>query len=565
MAVRDRADLVSRAIESVLAQTWGSWELIVVDDGSTDGTPEVVARYLGDPRIRLITGPHAGPAAARNRGLDAGRGEIVAYLDSDNAWFHANLERLVAAFDAHPEAESAYAAQLWRDHGLDAAWIRPGVVDPDRMLAEVDGIDLNAFAHRRRAYERLGGFDESLSRLIDWDLILRYVDDRPPVAVPAVGGVYEDGPWRRISNTNGLAYNRHRVRRKRERPVEPAPRVLYALWHYPQLSESYVDAEIAYMRRRGVHVEVWSEVDPASPFPTDVPIHRGPLAAAIRRARPHLLHTHWLTKVDPIREEAGRFGLPITVRGHGFEFQPELAARLDADPLVRAFYVFPHLADACPTPPAKLRRVPACFDSTRYAPAPRKDRRLVVRAGAALPTKDLPLFLRVARRCPGHRFVVALVRCNGFEPFADEIARMNAELGGPAEVLVNVPPGEIDELQARAGLYLHTHGPVPHFGMPMTIAEAMATGGVVLARRCPAFAGYVGDAGFLYGDEDEAVALIRGTADWDEAAWRAAGDRAIERAFARSADSVVLPAILEDWVRIAVEARDAAGARRRSA
>jgi hypothetical protein len=182
----NRAALVTRAIASVQAQRYARWELIVVDDGSTDDTPAVLARYADEPRIQLLRQEHGGHARARNAALAASRGEIVAYLDSDNVWDPGYLDALVAAY-ADPGVQTAYAAQLIRDARADDAFVRG---EPFDAIALRDGnyVDLNVFSHRRALVGRCGGFDESLDRLVDWDLVLRYTADADtaPAVVPAI-------------------------------------------------------------------------------------------------------------------------------------------------------------------------------------------------------------------------------------------------------------------------------------------------------------------------------------------------------------------------------------------
>lgn len=85
---------LSRAVESVFAQTYGDWELIIVDDGSTDGTADVARAYGG--RIRLVSTPHVGPGDARNHGAAVARGEFLAWLDADDVWYPSKLDRQVA-------------------------------------------------------------------------------------------------------------------------------------------------------------------------------------------------------------------------------------------------------------------------------------------------------------------------------------------------------------------------------------------------------------------------------------------------------------------------------------
>ncbi len=97
------ADTLSRAIDSVMAQTFDDWELIVVDDGSSDRTPEV-ARCYGD-RVRIVQGPHAGPGEARNRGAALARGRYLAWLDADDVWYPTKLAKQIELAESDDELE----------------------------------------------------------------------------------------------------------------------------------------------------------------------------------------------------------------------------------------------------------------------------------------------------------------------------------------------------------------------------------------------------------------------------------------------------------------------------
>jgi glycosyltransferase involved in cell wall biosynthesis len=161
--------------------------------------------------------------------------------------------------------------------------------------------------------------------------------------------------------------------------------------------------------------------------------------------------------------------------------------------------------------------------------------------------------MRIARECPDHRFILTLVRCNGMEEFVDTLIEENRSLGDPVDLRVNVPHEEMATLMQEAGIYLHTHSPGSRFGMPVSIGEAMATGAYVIGRRCTGSEAYIGDAGDLYDDEDQAAHLVRMTTGWSEEQWRRAEVRAIDRAYGHFLDSEVLRPILEDWIRLAAE------------
>ncbi|MFS9899880.1 glycosyltransferase family 2 protein, partial [Salmonella enterica] len=104
MPVYNREDTITAAISSVLAQTYPYFELIIVDDGSMDGTINIVEEIV-DERVRLIRGPgRSGVSEARNIGLRAAKGELIAYLDSDNTWKPEYLSAMVAALHKSPNA-----------------------------------------------------------------------------------------------------------------------------------------------------------------------------------------------------------------------------------------------------------------------------------------------------------------------------------------------------------------------------------------------------------------------------------------------------------------------------
>lgn len=206
MPAWNRADRIAAAIRSVLAQSHSKFELLVVDDGSTDGTPEIVAAFTGDPRVRLIRGAHQGVSAARNLGLAAAKGDIVAYLDSDNSWKSWFLD-VMALFMTAEDLDTAYSGIALRDELNQLTGYRGDDFDWDACLAE-NYIDMNAFCHRRALTDRLGLFDINLRRMVDWDLILRYTKGRPVGFAPFVGCEYHDakGDQGRITVTQPAAF-----------------------------------------------------------------------------------------------------------------------------------------------------------------------------------------------------------------------------------------------------------------------------------------------------------------------------------------------------------------------
>jgi glycosyltransferase involved in cell wall biosynthesis len=149
--------------------------------------------------------------------------------------------------------------------------------------------------------------------------------------------------------------------------------------------------------------------------------------------------------------------------------------------------------------------------------------------------------------------VLAVCTATGLPNGPDEVLAARKELGSPAEVVVNLTHEESAELVRSAGIYLHTFSFDEPFGMPISIAEAMATGAHVLARGGPGVAEYLGPCGASYGSPDEAARLIQETAAWTEEKWQATSLAAINQAYRRHADSVVLASMLKDWCSLAAE------------
>lgn len=182
---RDRAGLLPRCLDSVLAQSLAPTEIIVIDDGSADETRPLLARNY--PQVRLLAGPRRGVSAARNMGIAAAAGDWLALLDSDDSWFPHKLERQAAALANNPDRRVAHA---------DEIWIRNGVrVNPKLKHKKYGGwifqrclplcvISPSSVMLHRRVFEQVGLFDENLPVCEDYDLWLRVCARMPVLFIP---------------------------------------------------------------------------------------------------------------------------------------------------------------------------------------------------------------------------------------------------------------------------------------------------------------------------------------------------------------------------------------------
>lgn len=179
----NRAGVIERTIDDVLRQTYSPVEVIIVDDGSTDDTLDRLARY--GSRIRVVSQQNSGPGAARNRGIQEARGEIVAFQDSDDLWHPTKLARQVSLLQrAGPHIPCCISNALFRfrerpdsltfdisvlrtshDEGL---WLNPAEVLATRFL-----FFNQTAAIRREALLKVGGYNPRLRYLEDWDLALK--------------------------------------------------------------------------------------------------------------------------------------------------------------------------------------------------------------------------------------------------------------------------------------------------------------------------------------------------------------------------------------------------------
>lgn len=180
---------VGRAIDSVEAQDFTDWELIAIDDGSSDGTLAELQR-CDQPRMRVVSQRNAGVSAARNAGIALARGTYMAFLDSDDEWDPSFLGRMVAALAADPEAGLVYCG--WRNVGLPGRsgepFVPPDYERPDKLEVLLRGNrwPIHACLTYTDLVRRAGGFDPRFAVGEDFLLWLEIGCFHRVVVVPAV-------------------------------------------------------------------------------------------------------------------------------------------------------------------------------------------------------------------------------------------------------------------------------------------------------------------------------------------------------------------------------------------
>lgn len=363
MPTFNRAEMIGAAIQSVLRQSHSNFDLIIVDDHSTDNTADIVKGF-NDPRVRYtLNQRQKGVSGARNTGLDQATGDWLFFLDSDNTWKDRTVEFLLK-HAAATQSSAGYCAINIQSDEKETKFILFDEFDFESCLRE-NFIDLNGFYMRWQGEFRTFRFDESLRRLVDWDLILRVAAATRVTGVPFVGVDYYDGKADRITNKEhtkreDIAALLDRVRNKSRRMIVEQDRirdassyriaVLLHAYHPDRVSEC-----IDYLRniRAEFDLYVSTSLDPdhealallrkAYPdlrlfFFPNVGADLGPFLELISTFKPYelVLKIHTKRDVEPWGD-AWRRGLLKPILG-----SPELV-----DDILEAFRTNPKLVMAC--------------------------------------------------------------------------------------------------------------------------------------------------------------------------------------------------------------------------
>lgn len=208
----NRRDFLGPAIESVLSQSYKDFELLVVDDGSDDGTDEFVAQYGN--KVRYLYQDNLGVAAARNTGIKAARHDLLAFLDSDDQFAPDKLEVQAAAMGLEPEFLVSHTDEIWYRNGKHLnqkdRHARQGGDIFGRCL-ELCAVGMSTAMVRRRLFAEIGPFDQQLSCCEDYDLWLRVSARYPFLLVPGPFTIKNGGRDDQLSRIHRLGMDRWRI------------------------------------------------------------------------------------------------------------------------------------------------------------------------------------------------------------------------------------------------------------------------------------------------------------------------------------------------------------------
>jgi len=215
-AAYNHVKFIRQSVESVQAQTYRDFEHIVVDDGSSDGTAEILKSFVG--QITYIRQDNRGAHAAINEGIRRSSGDYIAIIDSDDAWLPNKLERQIEAIEKSPEAGMVYSLAYFinsKGEVQDLVWLMGTPFDDPNVafeeLLEVNRIPIVTALVKRSCIEEVGFFSETLKALSDWDMWLRISAKWSIIFIPeklALYRVHENNAWHGLLKSGRVSRER---------------------------------------------------------------------------------------------------------------------------------------------------------------------------------------------------------------------------------------------------------------------------------------------------------------------------------------------------------------------
>jgi glycosyltransferase involved in cell wall biosynthesis len=537
----NRALCIVDAINSVKKQSFTNWELIIVDDGSTDNTETIVSKFLQDKRIKYVKQDNQGNAAARNFGIEKSYGEIISYLDSDNLWYPNYLSAVAEAFLQNPSILVTYAAFVV-DWVADARLIFESY-NRDKLL-QYNFIDTNSFAHRRSAPEKYGVFDTDLDRLVDWDLVLRYTAEQPPHPIPILGTRNLKRDHSRVSEV--FPYWPNYIRVKKKWPPIPRPRkprtVLCAVENKNLNSNQFL-MELRCLQRWGIDTRIWSEgvVKPEVNVPSYNNID---LSRAISTVEAEILHIHGADLASQLAAKLNG-ATPITIRDTEESSVKTVLTLLENVAVKRIYKLAQHNGFSSPLGD-RISEIPLTFESELFRPVKEKEYSSIVQVLENPTNLEIDLFVEIARLLPDCRFSLFA----DFNKPVEDSSLVRPKLPFNVEINFNMPRDQQVAAIHRTGIYLDTTDARVRHNFTATVfflIDAMASGAYTMTRTNlePYFRG---DSTFSrYQNAGEAAELIRRIQRAPEDVRHADWMKTIEYAHQNHSDELALRPIFLDW------------------
>ncbi|WP_439114390.1 glycosyltransferase [Hydrogenophaga sp.] len=231
MPIFNRQDIVEDAINSICRQSYTNWELVICDDGSSDDSLAVIRRIILEKEISKkvqihILEKNKGVSAARNVALRHAKGTFISYLDSDNSWDSDFLLIMTNSLLNSGELACAYCGdRITQKYSVispngtttETVAVRLGHLNTN-LIENKNYIDLNVFMHTRELYQKNGGFREDMRRLVDWELIVRYIQNANTQFVPAILATYNlDASDNQITRTEDYNLNATKLKQSIEK------------------------------------------------------------------------------------------------------------------------------------------------------------------------------------------------------------------------------------------------------------------------------------------------------------------------------------------------------------
>jgi glycosyltransferase involved in cell wall biosynthesis len=198
----NRKDFLKSAVDSVLKQSYGDFELIIVDDGSDDGTDQLICGYE-DLRINYVFQKHSGVSKARNRGLSEAQGNYIAFLDSDDRWLSKKLEVIANAIAENPEYYIYHTQEKWYRNGRHLNHMKKHSKKSGHIFdscLKMCSISISTAVVKREIFDEIGVFDENLTVCEDYDFWIRASWQYPVLLIDRVLTLKEGGHEDQLSS-----------------------------------------------------------------------------------------------------------------------------------------------------------------------------------------------------------------------------------------------------------------------------------------------------------------------------------------------------------------------------